>query len=45
MPNASMHGTLSLASLLNDGGVALLVVHLEGRPFSFAPYTAMFNFN
>ena len=42
---ASRHGTPSLTSLPKDGGVSCLVVHLEGRPSSFRPHTAMLNFS
>ena len=39
MPAASMHEIPNLTSLLKDDGVAVLAVHLEGRQFSFGPYT------
>ena len=46
MHAASRHGTPSLTSLPKDGGVScFLVIHLEGRPSSFWPYTAMLNFS
>ena len=46
MHAASRHGIPSLTSLPKEGGVScFLVVHLEGRPSSFCPYTAMLNFS